>query len=252
MATQAGLFHPIGAEPVRLRTSMYTDDTVIFLRLIAANVSNLQELLQSFGHATGLCTNILISEILPIQCDGIDLPIVLGQFQATNIGFLCKYLGLPLRLGRLKREDEQKLIDKVASPLPNWKGRLMNRAGRLALISSVLSSLILYHMIVFQISMWALKRIDRIRCHFLWHGSDNARKGNGLVHWKKVTRPKRIGGLGVLDLERFNKALRFRWPWLLWMDSNKPWHHLPPSSSATEMALFRACTEVHLGDGQRL
>jgi hypothetical protein len=41
MATQARLLHSIGADPVRLRTSMYTDDTAIFLKPIAADVSNL-------------------------------------------------------------------------------------------------------------------------------------------------------------------------------------------------------------------
>jgi hypothetical protein len=68
---------------------------------------------------------------------------VLEQFQATITGFLCKYLGLPLRLGRLRKEDEQTLIDKVASRLPNLKGRLLNRAGRLVLVNSVISSLVL-------------------------------------------------------------------------------------------------------------
>jgi hypothetical protein len=67
-----------------------------------------------------------------------------------------------------------------------------------------------------------------------------------------VTRPKRIGGLDVLDLERFNKALRLCWPWLLWTDNNKPWHHLPPSSSSAKTALFRTCIEIHLGDGQEI
>jgi hypothetical protein len=93
---------------------------------------------------------------------------------------------------------------------------------------------------------------DRIRRRFLWHGADSARNGHCLVHWKWVTRPKRIGGLDVLDLERFNKALRLCWPWLLWTDNNKPWHHLPPSSSPAETALFRTCIEIHLGDGQKI
>jgi hypothetical protein len=29
---------------------------------------------------------------------------------------------------------------------------------------------VLYHMTVFQVSKWALKKIDRIRRRFLWHG----------------------------------------------------------------------------------
>jgi hypothetical protein len=36
-----------------------------------------------------------------------------------------------------------------------------------------------------------------------------------MVHvWKRVTRPKQLGGLGIMDLECFNMTLRLRWPWL--------------------------------------
>jgi hypothetical protein len=58
MATQQGLLTPIGADPINMRTSLYTDDTMLFLRLIASDVTNLQQLLHHFGMATGLCTNI--------------------------------------------------------------------------------------------------------------------------------------------------------------------------------------------------
>jgi hypothetical protein len=252
MATRAGLLHPIGADLVRLRTSMYADDTAMFIRPVATDVNHLQQLLQSFGQVTGLCINILKSEMLPIRCDAIDLPSVLGDFQATITGFPCRYLGLPLSLSRLKREDEQSIIDKVASRLPNWKGRILNRAGRLVLVNSVLSSSVTYYMTVFQLSKWALKKIDRIRRRFLWHGADSNRHGHCLVNWKRVTRPKRLGGLGLLDLARMNQALRLRWAWLLRTDSNKPWHQLPPTSSPTETALFRACTEAHLCNGRKL
>jgi hypothetical protein len=119
LATQAGLLNPIGADLVCLRTSMYADDTALFIRPIAMDINHLQQLLHAFGLAIGLCTNILKSEILPIHCEDIDLSSVLRQFQATIIETPCKYLGLPLRLGRLQKEDEQALIDKVASKLPN-------------------------------------------------------------------------------------------------------------------------------------
>jgi hypothetical protein len=47
----------------------------------------------------------------------------------------------------------------VARKLPTWKGRLLNKAGRLALVNSILSSLVLYHMPVFQLSKWTIKRL---------------------------------------------------------------------------------------------
>ena len=49
-----------------------------------------------------------------------------------------------------------------------WKGRLLNRAGRLRLVNSVLSSLPTYFLTVFKMPKWAIKRIDKLRRSFLW------------------------------------------------------------------------------------
>jgi hypothetical protein len=68
----------------------------------------------------------------------------------------CKYLGLPLRIGRIRKEDEQILIDKVVGKLPGWKGRMLNKTGRLTLVNSILSSIVTYHMTVFPLSKWTI------------------------------------------------------------------------------------------------
>jgi hypothetical protein len=44
------------------------------------------------------------------------------------------------------------LVNKVADKLPGWKGKLLNKEGRLALVNSVLSSMVIYHMTVFPLS----------------------------------------------------------------------------------------------------
>jgi hypothetical protein len=58
-------------------------------------------------------------------------------------------LGLTLQIGKVRKEDEQLLIDKVVGKLPKWKGKLLNKMGRLTLVNSVLSSVLVYHMTVF-------------------------------------------------------------------------------------------------------
>jgi hypothetical protein len=163
MATKHGLLHRIGAAPMKLRTSMVADDTALFLRAHALDVQHLHHLLQLFGAAIGLTTNITKSEIIPIRCKDLDLLTILGSFQATTAGLPCTYLRLPLRLGCLWKEGEQILIDRLAGKLPNWKGRLLNKAGHLMLVSSILPSIVTYHMTVFQLPKWAPKKIDRIR-----------------------------------------------------------------------------------------
>jgi hypothetical protein len=161
MATVQGLLSPIGADPIKMCTSLYADDAMLFLRPIASDVRNLQYLLNEFGMATGLCTNIQKSEIFPIRCDEINLSEILGDFQVQQGSFPCKYLGLPLRIGRLRREDKQMLIDKVTGKLPRRKGKLLNKAGRLTLVNFALSSVDTYHMTVSPLSKWAIKRLIR-------------------------------------------------------------------------------------------
>jgi hypothetical protein len=153
-------------------------------------------------------TNVHKSRVFQINCPEAEVSPVLGQFNATIAVFPCQYLGLPLRTGRIQREDEQILIDKVAAKLPRWKGRLLNTAGRLTLINSVLSSVVIHHMTMFQLSKWAIRKIDKICRAFLWWGTATATGGHCMVNWKRVLMPKWLGGLGIADLSKFKKALR--------------------------------------------
>jgi hypothetical protein len=129
-------------------------------------------------------------------------------FQCPIQDFPCKYLGLPLHFKQLRRVEVQPLIDKLANRLPMWKGRFLNRAGRLKLLNSVLSAMPTYFFTVFAPKKWLIKKLDKIRRGFLWKGSEVASGGHCLVRWANVQ-----GGLGVLDFEKFNRALRLRWLW---------------------------------------
>lgn len=102
----------------------------------------------------------------------------------------------------------------------------------------------------FTLSKWAIKRIDRIRRNFLWSGTNDTRAGKYWVNWRRVCRPKRLGGLGILDLAAFNRALRLRWRWFRWADQSKPWHAMALQLNKTEEDLFRACLVILIGDGQ--
>jgi len=72
-----------------------------------------------------------------------------------------------------------------------------------------------------------------------------------LVKWSKVLKPKNFGGLGVLDLDLFSRALRLRWLWYEWVAPERPWVGTEPPVNAIDRQLFRASTIVVLGDGQK-
>ncbi|WVZ66580.1 LOW QUALITY PROTEIN: hypothetical protein U9M48_015779 [Paspalum notatum var. saurae] len=248
-ATQQGQLTPIGGDPVRLRTSLYVDDAALFVHPIQQDLENLQRILDHFGAATGLRTNIQKTSIYKIRCENIDVEHMLQQFRGS--AFPCKYLGLPLHYGRQRRADEQVLIDKIGAKLAGWKGRLLTRAGRLTLVQSVLGAIPTYHMTVFNLSKWAGKKIDRICRNFLWKAED-ARGGHCLVNWRRVNRFKALGGLGIKDLHYFNRALRLKWLWTKWKDPDRPWADFKVNCTEAEMDIFRACTQLSLGDGNRI
>jgi hypothetical protein len=142
------------------------------------------------------------------------------------------------------------LIDKVANRLPGWKGRLLNRAGRLKLLNSVLTAIPTYCLTAFTPKKWLIKKLDKLRRGFLWKGAETASGGHCLVRWANVQKPKLVGGLGVLDLEKFSRALRLRWLWFHWVDGDRPWVGSEVPAMSLTNNFFRTSTRVTLGNGQ--
>jgi mannosylglycoprotein endo-beta-mannosidase len=137
----------------------------------------------------------------------------------------------------------------MANRLPIWNEKFLSKAGRLKLVNSVLSSMPTYFLTIFPIKKWVIKKMDRIRRSFFWKGTDNANGGHCLVRWTKVKRPKRLGGLRVLDFERFSRALRLRWLWYQWVEPDRPWVGFDVPCDEIDKQLFRASTLVSVGDG---
>jgi len=151
----------------------------------------------------------------------------------------------------VRRVDIQPLIDKVGKRLQAWKGTLLNRAGRLKLVNSVLTSIPTYYLTVFRLQKWALKKIKKLRRSFLWKGTAEVHGGHYLVNWSKTMRPKCFGSLGILDLDLFCRALHLRWLWFEWTSPERPWVGTEPPVNAVDRQLFRASTIVTLGDGAK-
>jgi hypothetical protein len=58
------------------------------------------------------------------------------------------------------------------------------------------------------------------------------------------------GGLVILDLERFARALRLRWLWFRWRQKDRPWNKLDLPCDSKDKELFAASTVVTIGNGK--
>ncbi|EAZ03574.1 hypothetical protein OsI_25711 [Oryza sativa Indica Group] len=60
-----------------------------------------------------------------------------------------------------------------------------------------------------------------------------------------------MGGLGILDLERFSSSLRLRWLWMRWQDQSRPWDKMELPCNDRDIQLFQACNKIQIGDGKK-
>jgi hypothetical protein len=160
--------------------------------------------------------------VLPIQCQE-DRQTIETLLPCQLLEFPCRYLGLPLSLHKLTKDQIQPIIDKVADQLPGWKADLLTRAGRKVVVQYVLTSMLIYLAMAMDLPQWALKAIDKVRRGFLWKGRRDVKGGHCVIAWPKVTRPLDLGGLGISNLQQLGWALRLRWLWLQKTEPDKSW-----------------------------
>ena len=67
-AETEGLLMPLSRRALQHRISIYADDVVLFLRPEAEDINLTMGILNLFGEATGLKTNLQKSSVLPIRC----------------------------------------------------------------------------------------------------------------------------------------------------------------------------------------
>jgi hypothetical protein len=93
----------------------------MFLQPHRDELAMVREILMIFGAASRLVTNIRKSPVTPIWCQEQDYQMVQNTLPCSNVNFPCRYLGLPLSVRKLSKNDFQSLIDKIVDYLPGWK-----------------------------------------------------------------------------------------------------------------------------------
>jgi hypothetical protein len=109
---------------------------------------NLKLILSAFEQLSGLKINFYKIELF---CFGEALNEVRAYANLFGCGqgqFPMRYLEVPIHYRRLTLAEWKQVEERIQKRLSSWKGKLLSLGGRLVLINSVLSNMVL-HMISF-------------------------------------------------------------------------------------------------------
>ena len=95
--------------------------------------------------------------------------------------------------------------------------------GRLVVIKSIISAIPNFAMCTLKLPLGFLDYIEGSTRGFFWRGKDIHKKGKCLVKWENVCKPKRVGGLGVLNLRKQNIALLMKHLFKFMNREDLPW-----------------------------
>jgi hypothetical protein len=178
---ERGLFLPLGAPAIKHQISLYADNVVIFVLPVEHKLLLIKAVFDLFFKDMGLAANCTKSQAFPIRCETPHMDLI-SELLGYTVGSLpCTYLGIPLSPGRLPRAAMQPLVDKVANQIPAWKGRLLNRSGRLVLVQSTLCAIPVHISMALKAAPRAVKTITTIIRGFLRCGTEVASAGKCAV-----------------------------------------------------------------------
>ncbi|WCJ37950.1 Retrovirus-related Pol polyprotein from type-1 retrotransposable element R2 [Euphorbia peplus] len=214
-------FHK-GCTQLRLNHLCFAHDLFLFSKGDVSSVTLLIECLQDFSSVSGLKVNFSKSNVF--VSSGVPSPTKTAILDVTGFqeGFFpIKYLGMPLLSTKLSKQDCSAMVDKVTKRIDSWGARNLSYAGRLQLITAVLRSLTVYWASIFVLPAAVINSVDRKCRAFLWSGSSSSSKA--LVAWKSICKPKKEGGLGILDLKSWNKAAIGKHIWDIISEKSSLW-----------------------------
>lgn len=201
---------------------LFADDVLLFTKANSSQARLVACLFDKFSKSSGLKVNLtksrdFYSSGVPREkiekCTSISL--------VRSMLTLDRYLGFSILKRRVKKADFDFIIEKMKSRLASWKHRFLNKPGRLALATSVLTSIPNYYMYIFWLLQSICSLIDRVTREFIWKG--NASRSIHIVGWDKITMRKSHGGLGERRAKEANTSLLGKLVWDLHHCSSKLW-----------------------------
>lgn len=147
----------------------FADDNVIFCRAKLGDVQALQTVLTLYEQASrqkvnGAKTNLFFGKSIP-NSTKVALKNFLG---VPKIKEYEKYLGLPVVVGRNKKESLIYIKERIWSKLQGWKEPLLSQAGREVLLKVIVQAIPTFAMSCFKLPTCLCHDIEVMIKNFFW------------------------------------------------------------------------------------
>ncbi|KAL8516069.1 hypothetical protein ACS0TY_014665 [Phlomoides rotata] len=159
---------------------------------------------------------------------------LLAKELGVNVGKMpFVYLGVKVGSPQRSYEEWEEVSRKIKNRIMRWEKLNLSIGGRLTLINSVLSSIPVYYLLTFLASKKVLNEIKQAQRNFVWGSKSNIKK-IAWVKWREICIAKEVGGLGIRNLECFNRILLSKWAWRFFKERNSLWERIVESKYGVE------------------
>lgn len=107
---------------------------------------------------------------------------------------------------RTSKETYTELVERFNKRLAGWKSKCLSLVWRITLARSVLNAMPILHMRTTKLPTLVSHDIDKITRH-VW-GSNEHRRSIHLVDWQNMSKPIKLGGVGLEQAEFVHEWFR--------------------------------------------
>ncbi|XP_073360031.1 uncharacterized protein [Aegilops tauschii subsp. strangulata] len=186
----------------------------------------IKEILVDYASSIGLRINFHKSTLIPINLSN-ETALAFASFFGCSVGSMSfTYLGLPLGTTKPTILDLMPLVCSAERRLTSTI-TVMSYGGKLSWLNAIVTSLLIYAMCMLKFSPKLIEMLDKIRRRCLWtKKTEQGDKCNSLAAWDMVCKPKKHGGLGVINIQLQNDALLMKFLHTFHNKLDVPWVHL--------------------------